>query len=74
MIYALKQEKIAIIVGQKTAGMTFLTENLRINNEFDLVLPNSDFYTIEGKNLNKVGVEPDISLPADEVMTYIMKL
>ncbi|MEI6680259.1 MAG: S41 family peptidase [Mariniphaga sp.] len=74
MTYALKQEKIAIIVGQKTAGMTVLTESLRINNEFDLLLPNSDFYTIEGKNLNKVGVEPDISLPADEVMTYIMKL
>lgn len=74
IICVLKQEKIAIIVGQKTAGMTVLTESLRINNEFDLMLPSSDFYTIDGKNLNKVGVEPDIPLPADEVMTYIMKL
>jgi hypothetical protein len=72
--YALKIQKIAIIVGQKSTGVTVLAENIKINEEYDLILPVSDFYTSEGKSLDKNGVEPDIPKSGDEVMNYIMRL
>jgi hypothetical protein len=71
--YALKKEKIATIIGQKTAGFSFLSENLMINNEFELILPDADFFTSEGKTLNKIGVEPDIPKSADEAMSFVLK-
>jgi C-terminal processing protease CtpA/Prc len=74
LIYTLKIEKIATIIGQKTAGITFFSENLMINDEFDLILPDSDFYTSDGKNLNSVGVEPDIAKSGDEAMNYVLSL
>ena len=72
--YTLKNRRIATIVGQKSAGITFLTESIRINSEYDLILPDCDFYTPEGKSLNSVGVEPDIFKPGDEVMSYILSV
>lgn len=68
----LKGRKIATIVGQKSAGITILTENLQINSEYDLVLPDCDFYSGDGKNLNKVGIEPDIVKSGDEAMKYVL--
>jgi hypothetical protein len=74
LIYTLKKEKIATIIGQKTAGITYISENLMINDEFDLILPDSDFYTSDGKNLNRIGVEPDIVKSGDETMNYVLGL
>ena len=72
--YSLKSRKLAVVVGQKSAGVTFLTENVKINPEYDLILPDCEFYTGEGRSLNAIGVEPDILKPADEVMSYILTL
>ena len=72
--YVIKGRKIATIVGQKTAGLTVLAGNLKLNSEYDLMLPECDFYTPEGKNLNKIGIEPDISKSGDEVMKYILSV
>ena len=72
--YTLKSRKIATIVGQKSAGVTCLTESIRINSEYDLILPDCDFYTPEGKSLSNVGVEPDIEKSGTEVMNYILSI
>jgi len=69
----LQKEKMATLVGQKTSGVTVLIENLRINEEYDLVLPVADFYTNEGKNLNKEGIEPDIPVSGEDALNYILK-
>jgi len=69
----LQKEKIASLVGQKTAGSTILLENLLINDEYDLVLPVSDFYNSEGKNLNKDGIVPDKEVSGEDALTYILK-
>ncbi|MBV5313096.1 MAG: hypothetical protein JZU47_07350 [Prolixibacteraceae bacterium] len=72
-IDVLKKQKIATIVGQKTAGATWLTESLKINNEYDLILPVADYYTNEGKSLNKVGIEPDINVSGEDALTHILR-
>ncbi len=69
----LQKEKIAILVGQKTSGASILIENLKINDEYDLVLPVADFYNSEGKNLNKDGIEPDKLVSGEDALTYILK-
>jgi len=69
----LQKEKIATLVGQKTSGASVLIKNLRINDEYDLVLPVAEFYTVEGKNLNKIGIEPDIPVSGEDVLNYILK-
>ncbi len=68
----LKNKKLATLVGQKTAGSTFLTENVEINEEFDLVLADAEFYTSDGKNLAGIGVDPDVSKSNDDVMNYVL--
>jgi len=70
--FVLKERKIATIVGQKSAGVTFLTENLQINSEYDLVLPDCEFFSGDSKSLNNAGLEPDIVKSADEVMKYVL--
>ena len=68
----LKNKKLATLVGQKTAGSTFLTENVEINEEFDLVLADAEFYTSDGKNLAGIGVDPDVSKSNEDVMNYVL--
>jgi len=72
--YTVKNTKIGTVVGQKSAGVTFLTENIRLNGEYDLVLPDCDFYTIDGKSLNNIGVEPDVLKSGDEIIKYVLGL
>jgi hypothetical protein len=69
----LQKEKIATLVGQKTSGVTVLIENLRINDEYDLVLPIAEFYTNEGKSLNKDGIVPEIIVSGEDALSYILK-
>jgi len=74
LVYILKIEKIATIVGQKTAGTSMLPERIPIANGYELYLPVADFYTEEGISLNKIGIEPDIKVQGDEAMKYVLKI
>ena len=73
LIRALKNDKIATIVGQKTAGFSMLAEKIKVNKEYELVLPVADFYTCDGKNLEQTGVDPDIAVSGEDAMKYILK-
>lgn len=74
LVYILKNEKIATIIGQKTAGTSMFAEHIRIINDYDINLPVSDYYTSDGKNLNKTSIEPDIKVPGEDAMKYVMKI
>ncbi len=73
LVHILKSGKRATIVGQKTAGSTFLVEQLVINKQFKLELPVAEFYTAEGKAMDKNGIEPDVSVAVEDALKYIMK-
>ncbi|MCX6225239.1 MAG: S41 family peptidase [Bacteroidia bacterium] len=72
LVYVLKNNKIATIIGQKTSGATILDEHILINDEFDLILPVSDYYTFGGKSLNKIGIEPDITVSGEDALKYAL--
>jgi len=73
LAFTLKRERAATIVGQKTAGSWFLVENIRINNQFDVVLPVASYLSPDGKNLNKTAVEPDMSSGGEDVLQFLLK-
>jgi hypothetical protein len=73
LVYLLKTEKRATVAGQKTAGTTFLVEQLHINKQFKLTLPVAEFYTSEGKTTGKEGIEPDVKVTGEDALQYIQK-
>ena len=73
LIDLLQKEKIATIVGRKTAGAMLSGNYFRISKELNLFLPISDYLTAEGKRIDKVGISPDISVNAEEALEYVLK-
>lgn len=73
LAYLLKREKMATLVGQKTAGFSMITESLVINDEYNLLIPIADFYDYEGKSFAKIGVDPDIHVSDGDALKYILK-
>lgn len=56
----LKNEKIATLVGQKTAGSPVLNEIIEIDKQYQISIPFAQFYDKNGKIYQGIGVEPDI--------------
>jgi hypothetical protein len=73
LVYLLKSDKQATIVGQKTVGSTVLVEQLPISKQFKLNVPVAEFYTPEGKTTNKDGIEPDVKVTGEDALKYIQK-
>ena len=71
-IYALQAEKIAVIIGEKTAGAMLSMEPFQISN-FTFTIPMLDYYTKDGKRLDKIGVEPDIKCSKSEAYETAVK-
>jgi Peptidase family S41 len=72
-VYALKYEKIATVVGENTAGAMLSMEEFAVSN-FTLSIPMLDFYTVDGKRLDKVGVSPDIKADSNLDIQSLLKL
>jgi hypothetical protein len=62
LVYGLKYYKRAVIIGTKTAGAMLNGEMFSLKNNFSLFLPTADYYTIDGKRIDRIGVEPDINI------------
>lgn len=74
IVYALKKNKIATIVGEKTAGAMLAATLFRIKGSYQLYIPIADYYTPEKERLDQVGVEPDIKVSADKALDYVLEI
>jgi hypothetical protein len=74
LVYGLKSKKIATVVGENTAGAMLSANNIHIMNNFYLFMAIADYYTPDKTRLDKVGVSPDIEVPAEEALDYLIKL
>jgi hypothetical protein len=73
-VYGMQYFKRATIVGEKTAGAMLSKIPFDIGNNFMLFLPTADYFTIDGKRLDKVGVIPDIDVNPILALDKVLEL
>lgn len=69
----LKNDKVALLAGRKSAGQPMLLETFSISDQFHITLPVAQFYDTTGKSRFGVGVEPDIATD-DDALNAVLKL
>lgn len=73
IVYGLKYYHRAAIVGQNTAGAMLSAEKFDVKDLWQLYIPTANYYTMDGKELDQVGVEPDIKLKEDvDALEYVI--
>ena len=68
LVYALKQAKLATIIGEKTAGAMLNGEKFKLPNGFLLYVPTADYYSSDGYRIDQHGVVPDIAVKSAEAL------
>ncbi len=63
---ALKDNQAAIIVGEKTYGKGVVQVVKPFANETGFKLTTSQYFTPNGNNIHKIGIEPDVVVPLSE--------
>jgi len=64
-VYALKHLGIGTVVGQVSNGAMLNAERFSLHERFNLYLPTAEYYTVDGVQIDQVGVAPDVELPAN---------
>lgn len=73
LVDRLKKSGIATLVGEKTGGGMLSARYFKISDDLKMFLPVADYITAEGTRIDKVGVEPDIELPSEKALDYVLK-
>jgi C-terminal processing protease CtpA/Prc len=71
-VYTLQKENIATVIGEKTAGAVISMEYFHLQN-LALTIPMLDYYTYDGKRLDKIGVEPNIKCDPKEALDVALR-
>ncbi len=69
----LKKKNLATIVGGKTGGGMLSGAYFKINSDLKLFLPIADYLTDEGTRIDKVGIEPNVSVHPDQALDYVLE-
>lgn len=73
LVHLLQQKKVATLIGEKTAGAMLSGRYFKVDDEVKLFLPIADYMTGDGQRIDKMGVSPDIQVPAVEALDYTME-
>ncbi|MDR2979952.1 MAG: hypothetical protein LBV02_05895 [Bacteroidales bacterium] len=73
IVYGLKQQKRAIIVGEITAGVMLNGEMFDVDKGFKMFIPTADYYTSDGFKIDQNGVKPNIETKQEEALYYVLK-
>jgi C-terminal processing protease CtpA/Prc len=73
LVYGLQYFKKATIVGTTTAGAMLSKAPIDLQNNYVLFIPLADYYTIDGKRIDKVGVAPNINTSAANALTTVLE-
>jgi C-terminal processing protease CtpA/Prc len=60
-----KENKLAVLVGNQTAGEVLGGANFRLGNGYYLRMPIAGWYTWQGPCIEGVGVPPDMAIDHD---------
>jgi hypothetical protein len=70
----LKNENIAILVGQKSAGSPVLNHIFELEDQYRITIPIALFYDKDGKLYQGTGVEPDVVTDEDALTVLLKRL
>jgi hypothetical protein len=72
IVYALKQNKLATIVGETTAGAMLNGEFFDLIGGIKIVIPTADYYASDGYRIDQKGVIPNIKTKPNEALQYVL--
>jgi hypothetical protein len=73
-VYGLKSNKIATTVGENTSGAMLSASNIHVIDNFYIFMAIADYYTPDKMRLDQIGVAPDIEVPSEEALDYVLKM
>ena len=72
LIDLFKKHEIATLVGSKSAGEMLSGYRFKINKNYDVFLPISDYVTADGIRIDRVGVTPNIEVDPATALEYVL--
>ncbi len=72
IVYGLKQNKLATIVGETTAGVMLNGEFFDVTKGFKVIVPTADYYTSDGYRIDKKGVTPNVQTKQETALDYVL--
>lgn len=73
LVFGLKNQKMATIVGEKTYGGMLSAYLIPVANKYSLYMPLSDYVTVTNERLDKIGVEPHHKVKPEKALTYVQE-
>ncbi|GGG23087.1 hypothetical protein GCM10011344_24740 [Dokdonia pacifica] len=73
-VYLLKEQGVAEIVGEHTAGAMLSGVNFKLNKSLSLFIPVQDYITANGSRLDKIGVAPTIKTAPEDALNTVLEL
>lgn len=73
IVYELKKQNRAIIIGEKTAGAMLNGEVFGLENGFKMFIPTADYYTSDGYRIDKKGVAPNIETEKEDALNAALE-
>jgi len=70
----LKNDKLATIAGQKSAGMPMLFEGINMDSQYRITIPTAQFFDKLGNSHFGAGVEPDIATEEDALNAVLKRM
>lgn len=74
IVYELKKQNRAVIIGETTAGAMLNGEIFDLDNGFKIFIPTADYYTSDGFKIDQNGVKPNIETKSEEALNKAMNL
>ncbi len=72
LVYELKKQNRATIVGEKTAGAMLNGEKFELFNNFVMYIPTADYYASDGFRIDQNGIKPNVETKSDEALDKVM--
>jgi Peptidase family S41 len=73
LIYELKKQKRAVLVGEKSAGAMLNGEKFKLYDNYFMYIPTADYYTSDGYRIEQNGVIPNVETKSEEALDKVLK-
>ena len=69
----LKNENMATLAGQKSAGSPMLTQAIDLDNQYHITIPIAQFFDNHGKSYLNIGTEPDLIVTGEDALSFVLR-